>query len=306
MPIKVQGDLPAKEILERENIFVMDENRAMHQDIRPIQILIVNLMPLKEETELQLLRSLSNTPLQIDVTFLTMNSHESKNTSTSHLNKFYLHFQDVKENKYDGMIVTGAPVENMEFEEVDYWKEITEIMDWSETHVTSTIFLCWAAQASLYHFYGLKKRQLPQKMFGLFWHRVLNRKIPLVRSMDDYVMAPHSRYTEVRRKDIEKHPELIIAAESQEAGIFLVLNDTGSQIFVQGHPEYDRMTLNNEYHRDLNKGLHPELPCNYYEDNDPFNIPVLSWRNTSNTLYANWLNFYVYQTTDYILTVDEE
>ena len=178
MPIKVQGDLPAKEILERENIFVMDENRAMHQDIRPIQILIVNLMPLKEETELQLLRSLSNTPLQIDVTFLTMNSHESKNTSTSHLNKFYLHFQDVKENKYDGMIVTGAPVENMEFEEVDYWKEITEIMDWSETHVTSTIFLCWAAQASLYHFYGLKKRQLPQKMFGLFWHRVLNRKIP--------------------------------------------------------------------------------------------------------------------------------
>ena len=306
MPIKVQGDLPAKEILERENIFVMDENRAMHQDIRPIQILIVNLMPLKEETELQLLRSLSNTPLQIDVTFLTMNSHESKNTSTSHLNKFYLHFQDVKENKYDGMIVTGAPVENMEFEEVDYWKEITEIMDWSETHVTSTIFLCWAAQASLYHFYGLKKRQLPQKMFGLFWHRVLNRKIPLVRSMDDYVMAPHSRYTEVRRKDIEKHPELIIAAESQEAGIFLVLNDTGSQIFVQGHPEYDRMTLNNEYHRDLNKGLHPELPCNYYEDNDPFNIPVLSWRNTSNTLYANWLNFYVYQTTDYILMVDEE
>ena len=246
MPIRVQNDLPVKEILESENIFVMDEHRAMHQDIRPIQILIVNLMPLKEETELQLLRSLSNTPLQIDVTFLTMNSHESKNTSTSHLNKFYLHFQDVKENKYDGMIVTGAPVENMEFEEVDYWKEITEIMDWSETHVTSTIFLCWAAQASLYHFYGLKKRQLPQKMFGLFWHRVLNRKIPLVRSMDDYVMAPHSRYTEVRRKDIEKHPELIIAAESQEAGIFLVLNDTGSQIFVQGHPEYDRMTLNNE------------------------------------------------------------
>ncbi len=218
MPIKVQGDLPAKEILERENIFVMDENRAMHQDIRPIQILIVNLMPLKEETELQLLRSLSNTPLQIDVTFLTMNSHESKNTSTSHLNKFYLHFQDVKENKYDGMIVTGAPVENMEFEEVDYWKEITEIMDWSETHVTSTIFLCWAAQASLYHFYGLKKRQLPQKMFGLFWHRVLNRKIPLVRGFDDVFLAPHSRHTEVSIDDIRATKEITILAESDEGG----------------------------------------------------------------------------------------
>ena len=212
MPIKVQGDLPAKEILERENIFVMDENRAIHQDIRPIQILIVNLMPLKEETELQLLRSLSNTPLQIDVTFLTMNSHESKNTSTSHLNKFYLHFQDVKENKYDGMIVTGAPVENMEFEEVDYWKEITEIMDWSETHVTSTIFLCWAAQASLYHFYGLKKRQLPQKMFGLFWHRVLNRKIPLVRGFDDVFLAPHSRHTEVSMDAVRADERITVSS----------------------------------------------------------------------------------------------
>ena len=306
MPIKIQSDLPVKEILEKENLFVMDENRAMHQDIRPIYILILNLMPLKEETELQLLRSLSNTPLQVDVSFMAVESHQAKNTSRSHLNKFYQTFTELKDKKFDGMIITGAPVEQMEFEEVDYWEEVTRIMDWSETHVTSTIFLCWAAQAALYHFYGLKKRMLDKKMFGLFWHKVMNRKIPLVRSMDDYVMAPHSRYTEVRRKDIEKHPELIIAAESQEAGIFLVLNDTGSQIFVQGHPEYDRMTLNNEYHRDLNKGLHPELPCNYYEDNDPFNIPVLSWRNTSNTLYANWLNFYVYQTTDYILTVDEE
>ena len=301
MPIKVQGDLPAKEILERENIFVMDENRAMHQDIRPIQILIVNLMPLKEETELQLLRSLSNTPLQIDVTFLTMNSHESKNTSTSHLNKFYLHFQDVKENKYDGMIVTGAPVENMEFEEVDYWKEITEIMDWSETHVTSTIFLCLAAQASLYHFYGLKKRQLPQKMFGLFWHRVLNRKIPLVRGFDDVFLAPHSRHTEVPIADIHACKDLTVLAESDEAGLFLAMAEGGRKIFVMGHPEYDRVTLDGEYKRDVGKGLQIDLPKNYYKDNDPENRPLLLWRAHANNLYTNWLNYYVYQSTPFDL-----
>ena len=301
MPIKVQGDLPAKEILERENIFVMDENRAIHQDIRPIQILIVNLMPLKEETELQLLRSLSNTPLQIDVTFLTMTSHESKNTSTSHLNKFYLHFKDVKENKYDGMIVTGAPVENMEFEEVDYWNEITEIMDWSETHVTSTIFLCWAAQASLYHFYGLKKKQLPQKMFGLFWHRVMNRKIPLVRGFDDVFLAPHSRHTEVSVEDIRTVKEITILAESDEAGFFLGMADGGRKIFIMGHPEYDRMTLDQEYKRDLDKGLEPQLPVNYYPDDDCNRKPVLSWRSHANNLYTNWLNYYVYQTTPYDL-----
>ena len=301
MPIKVQGDLPAKEILERENIFVMDENRAMHQDIRPIQILIVNLMPLKEETELQLLRSLSNTPLQIDVTFLTMNSHESKNTSTSHLNKFYLHFQDVKENKYDGMIVTGAPVENMEFEEVDYWKEITEIMDWSETHVTSTIFLCWAAQASLYHFYGLQKKKLDQKMFGLFWHRVLNRKIPLVRGFDDMFLAPHSRHTEVPIEDIRACKEITILAESEEAGLFLAMAEGGRRIFVMGHPEYDRITLDGEYKRDTDKGLPIELPRNYYKDNDPANKPLLMWRAHANNLYTNWLNYYVYQSTPYDL-----
>ena len=301
MPIKVQGDLPAKEILERENIFVMDENRAMHQDIRPIQILIVNLMPLKEETELQLLRSLSNTPLQIDVTFLTMNSHESKNTSTSHLNKFYLHFQDVKENKYDGMIVTGAPVENMEFEEVDYWKEITEIMDWSETHVTSTIFLCWAAQASLYHFYGLKKRQLPQKMFGLFWHRVLNRKIPLVRGFDDVFLAPHSRHTEVPQDLLEKDDRITILADSEEAGVYLCMAQDGRQIFVMGHPEYDRMTLDSEYKRDLGKGLNPQIPENYYPNDDPEKKPMLTWRAHCNNLYTNWLNYYVYQVTPYDL-----
>ena len=301
MPIKVQGDLPAKEILERENIFVMDENRAIHQDIRPIQILIVNLMPLKEETELQLLRSLSNTPLQIDVTFLTMTSHESKNTSTSQLNKFYLHFKDVKENKYDGMIVTGAPVENMEFEEVDYWNEITEIMDWSETHVTSTIFLCWAAQASLYHFYGLKKKQLPQKMFGLFWHRVMNRKIPLVRGFDDVFLAPHSRHTEVSVEDIRTVKEITILAESDEAGFFLGMADGGRKIFIMGHPEYDRVTLDGEYKRDLGKGMDIQMPKNYYENNDCNNKPLLLWRAHANNLYTNWLNYYVYQSTPFDL-----
>lgn len=306
MPIKVQNDLPARAILESENIFVMDENRAMSQDIRPLQILILNLMPIKEDTETQLLRALSNTPLQVDCTFLMLSTHVSKNTSASHLNKFYVTFDEIRRQKFDGMIITGAPVENMEFEEVNYWDELTKIMEWSKTHVHSTLHICWGAQAGLYYHYGILKYKREKKLAGIYRHKILNRKIPLVRSMDDYVMAPHSRYTEVRREDIEKHPELTIVAESPEAGIFLVLNDTGSQIFVQGHPEYDRMTLNNEYHRDLKKGLHPELPCNYYEDNDPFNIPVLSWRNTSNTLYANWLNFYVYQTTDYILKADEE
>ena len=301
MPIKVQGDLPAKEILERENIFVMDENRAVHQDIRPIQIMIVNLMPLKEETELLLLRSLSNTPLQVDVTFLTMNSHESKNTSTSHLNKFYLHFEDVRDKKFDGMIITGAPVENMEFEDVDYWKELTEIMAWSEKHVTSTIYLCWAAQAGLYYHYGLKKRQLPQKMFGLFWHRVLNRKIPLVRGFDDVFLAPHSRHTEVPIEDIRACGKITILAESDEAGFFLGMADDGRKIFVMGHPEYDRVTLDGEYRRDLGKGMDIQIPKNYYRDDDCTNKPLLMWRAHANNLYTNWLNYYVYQCTPYDL-----
>ena len=301
MPIKVLGDLPAKEILERENIFVMDENRAVHQDIRPIQIMIVNLMPLKEETELQLLRSLSNTPLQVDVTFLTMNSHESKNTSTSHLNKFYLHFEDVRDKKFDGMIITGAPVENMEFEDVDYWKELTEIMAWSEKHVTSTIYLCWAAQAGLYYHYGLKKRQLPQKMFGLFWHRVLNRKIPLVRGFDDVFLAPHSRHTEVPIEDIRACGKITILAESDEAGFFLGMADDGRKIFVMGHPEYDRVTLDGEYRRDLGKGMDIQIPKNYYRDDDCTNKPLLMWRAHANNLYTNWLNYYVYQCTPYDL-----
>ena len=306
MPLNLPDKLPAIELLKEENIFVIDTSRATQQDIRPLRIVILNLMPLKITTETDLVRLLSNTPLQVEISFMKIKSHTSKNTPIEHMKTFYTDFDQMRHEKYDGMIITGAPVEQMDFEEVTYWDEITEIFDWARTHVTSTLYICWAAQAGLYHHYGIPKYPLEEKMFGIFEHRVLEPSHSIFRGFDDCFYVPHSRHTEVRREDIEKHPELIIAAESQEAGIFLVLNDTGSQIFVQGHPEYDRMTLNNEYHRDLNKGLHPELPCNYYEDNDPFNIPVLSWRNTSNTLYANWLNFYVYQTTDYILTVDEE
>ncbi len=301
MPIKVQKDLPAKAILETENIFIMDEDRASSQDIRPLEILIINLMPIKEETETQLLRALSNTPLQVDCTFLMLESHTSKNTSASHLNKFYVFFDEVKEKKFDGMIITGAPVENMEFEEVNYWEELTKIMEWSKTNVTSSLHICWGAQAGLYYHYGVPKYKRDSKLSGIYRHRVLDRKVPLVRSLDDYVMAPHSRYTEVRRADIEKHKELKILAESKEAGILMVMSEDGKQVFIQGHPEYDRMTLNGEYHRDLDKGLNPDIPCNYYEDDDPDTMPVLCWRNAANTIYGNWLNYYVYQVTPFEL-----
>ena len=299
MPIKVQGDLPAKEILERENIFVMDENRAMHQDIRPIQILIVNLMPLKEETELQLLRSLSNTPLQIDVTFLTMNSHESKNTSTSHLNKFYLHFQDVKENKYDGMIVTGAPVEQMPFEEVSYWEEVTTIFDWARTHVTSTLYICWAAQAGLYHFYGVPKYDLPAKMFGVFRHTLREPSLPIFRGFDDEFYVPHSRHTEIRREDIRKVPGLTLLSESEESGVYMAMSRGGREFYITGHSEYSPYTLSDEYIRDLNKGLPISVPHNYYRNNDPAQGPVVRWRGHANLLFTNWLNYYVYQETPF-------
>ena len=299
MPIRTQSDLPAKEILEKENIFVMDENRAMHQDIRPISIAILNLMPLKEDTELQLLRSLSNTPLQVDITFLTVTSHESKNTSMSHLNKFYQTFDDVKEKRFDGLIITGAPVEKMEFEEVDYWEEVCTIMDWSKTHVTSTMHLCWGAQAGLYYHYGIKKHILDHKVFGIFDHRVMNRKVPLVRGFDDHFMAPHSRNTENRTEDIRAIKELTILAESEEAGVFLAIADEGRKIFVMGHPEYDRMTLDKEYKRDIEKGIEISLPKNYYPDDDASQKPNLQWRSHGNALYSNWLNYYVYQTTPY-------
>ena len=299
MPIKTQNELPAKEILEQENIFVMDENRAIHQNIRQLEIAIVNLMPLKEETELQILRSLSNTPLQVNVTFIATSTHESTHTSMSHLNKFYVSFEDIKNQNFDGLIITGAPIELMEYEEVDYWPEICQIMEWSKTHVTSTLHLCWGAQAGLYYHYGIPKHILDKKMFGVFAHRVKNRKIPLVRGFDDIFYAPHSRHTEVRAEDIRKHPELTILAESDQAGVFLVIDGDGSRIFVMGHPEYDRVTLHNEYMRDKNKGLQIEKPVNYYPNDDDTQKPLLQWRSHGNILYSNWLNYYVYQETPY-------
>lgn len=299
MPIKTQSDLPAREILVQENIFVMDENRAMHQDIRPIQIGILNLMPLKEETELQLLRSLSNTPLQVDVTFITVSTHESKNTSMSHLNKFYETFEAVRQHYFDGLIITGAPLEQIEYEAVDFWEELCRIFEWTKTHVTSTLHLCWGAQAGLYYHYGLKKYMLPQKMFGVYEHHVMNRKVPLVRGFDDYFMAPHSRHTEVRAEDIRAVNDLTILAESETAGVFLTIADEGRRIFVMGHPEYDRFTLDKEYKRDKGKGLPIDLPVNYYPDDDDTKKPRLQWRSHGSILYSNWLNYYVYQQTPF-------
>lgn len=301
MPIKTQSDLPAKEILENENIFVVDEYRALHQDIRPLQICILNLMPVKQDTELQLLRALSNTPLQVDVTFLNMKTHISLNTSANHLNKFYVAFDDIKWKKFDGLIITGAPVEHMEYEEVDYWEELVEVMEWSKTNVTSTFHICWGAQAGLYYHYGLQKRLLPHKMFGVFEHRVMNRKIPIVRGFDDYFLAPHSRHTEVPAEDIHNCKSLTVLAESEEAGVYLAMAGFGKQFFVMGHSEYDRMTLHNEYFRDVDKGLEIAVPKNYFPDDDPTQKPRLQWRSHSNNLYSNWLNYYVYQMTPYEL-----
>lgn len=299
MPIKVQKDLPAKTIIENENIFIMDDERAMIQDIRPLRILILNLMPLKEDTEIHLLRSLSNTPLQVDTTFMSMASHISKNTSASHINKFYTTFEEVKKHKYDGLIITGAPVEQMPFEEVEYWDELVEIMEWSKTNVTSTFHICWGAQAGLYYHYGIDKILLPEKMFGVYPHKVIHRKVPLVRGFDDVFYAPHSRHTSVSTEEIYNNPELNVLAESDEAGVFVAIAKEGKQIFVLGHCEYDRLTLDQEYKRDLAKGLDIQVPKNYYPDDNPENTPLLTWRSVSNALYTNWLNYYVYQETPY-------
>lgn len=301
MPIRVQNDLPVREILEKENIFVMDEHRATHQDIRPISIGLLNLMPLKEDTELQILRSLSNTPLQVDVTFVMVSSHVSKNTPTSHLNKFYYRFEEIRDRKFDGFIITGAPVEQIPFEEVDYWEELKEIMEWSKTHVTSTLHLCWGAQAGIYYHFGIDKEMLPQKVFGVFRHRVLNRKIPLVRGFDDVFLAPHSRHTQTPIDKVRADDRLTILAESEEAGLFLAMAENGRKIFVMGHPEYDRITLDQEYKRDLSKGLDIQMPKHYYTDDDPSVRPLLTWRAAANNLYTNWLNYYVYQVTPYDL-----
>lgn len=301
MPIKVQSELPAKKILEDENIFMMDENRAISQDIRPLKIAILNLMPLKEDTEVQLLRSLSNSPLQIDLTFLTTASYCGKNTPANHLDQFYLTFEDVKEKKFDGMIITGAPIEHMEFEEVIYWDELTKIMEWSKSHVTSTLHICWGAQAGLFYHYGIHKQPLEKKMFGIYEHRVLHRKVPFVRGFDDVFYAPHSRHTTVSKEDIEANENLTILAESQEAGVLIVLAEEGKQIFVTGHLEYDRMTLDKEYKRDVSKGLDIDVPKNYYPHDNPEERPLLRWRGHCNTMYSNWLNYYVYQVTPYEL-----
>ncbi|MDD3173930.1 MAG: homoserine O-succinyltransferase [Herbinix sp.] len=301
MPIRIQSDLPAKKILEDENIFIMDETRAMHQDIRPLKIVLLNLMPIKEDTEVQLLRSLSNTPLQVDVTFLTTESYVGTHTPTSHLDQFYQTFEDIKNKKFDGLIITGAPVELMEFEKVTYWNELVKIMEWSKTNVTSTLHICWGAQAGLYYHYGIQKRMLDKKMFGIFEHLVLKRKVPLVRGFDDVFYAPHSRYTTVTKEDISKCDELTILAESEEAGVFIVIAKDGKQIFVMGHPEYDRISLDKEYKRDVAKGIEIEIPKNYYPQNEPEQRPNLVWRSHANAMYTNWLNYYVYQVTPYDL-----
>ena len=301
MPIKIQSELPAKRILEDENIFIMDETRAMHQDIRPLKIAILNLMPIKEDTEVQLLRSLSNTPLQVDVTFLTTESYVGSHTPTSHLDQFYLTFEEVKDKRFDGLIITGAPVELMEFEEVTYWDELVKIMEWSKSNVTSTLHICWGAQAGLYYHYGVNKQVLDNKMFGVFEHNVLKRKEPFVRGFDDVFYAPHSRYTTVSREEILANSDLEILAESEEAGVFIVLAKEEKQIFVMGHPEYDRVSLDKEYKRDVAKGLEIALPKNYYPLDQPEHRPNLVWRAHANTMYTNWLNYYVYQVTPYNL-----
>ena len=299
MPIRIDNDLPVKKVLEQENIFVMDEHRAMTQDIRPLDILILNLMPLKEDTELQLLRSLSNTPLQVNISFIRTMSYESKHVSESHLERFYSDFEHVKNRKWDGLIITGAPVENMEFEEVEYWDELTAIMDWSVTNVTSTLHICWGAQAGLYYHYGIPKYKRTEKLSGIYNHRVLDRKVPLVRSFNDTSLAPHSRYTEVRREDILKVPELTLLSESRDAGVYMVIARNGREFFVTGHSEYSPLTLDTEYRRDLDKGLPIEMPRNYYVDDNPDKGVLVRWRAHANLLFSNWLNYFVYQETPY-------
>ena len=302
MPIKIQSDLPACSILEKENIFVMKETRAESQDVRPLQILLLNLMPKKIETETQLSRLLGNTPLQVELELIHTKTHESQNTSEEHLLAFYKTFDDVKDRNFDGLIITGAPVEQMPFEEVDYWDELCTIMEWSKTHVHSTFHICWGAQAGLYYHFGIDKQPLPEKMFGIFPHKLDHKKSMLFRGFDDRFAVPHSRHTTVRREDIEAVPELKILASSKEAGVYAVATKHGKQIFITGHSEYDALTLHNEYQRDLSQGKPIEIPKNYYPDNDPKKKPLVTWRSCANLLYSNWLNYFVYQTTPYDLT----
>ena len=299
MPIKIPNGLPAAQTLAGENIFVMDETRAVTQDIRPLQILVLNLMPTKIETETQLSRLLGNTPLQVELEFLHTSSHKSKNTAKEHLFKFYQVFDQVKDRNFDGMVVTGAPVEQMPFEDVEYWPELCEIMEWSKTHVYSTFHICWAAQAALYYHYGIPKYPLPEKLSGVFRHTLLTPKSRLFRGFDSEFWAPHSRHTEVRREDIEKVPQLKVMAVSDEAGVYAVCSEDSRQFFITGHSEYDADTLALEYKRDLEKGLNPKIPAHYFPDDDPAKQPVLKWRAHSTLIYTNWLNYFVYQTTPF-------
>lgn len=301
MPLNISDNLPAVKILEDENIFVMKETRAVHQDIRPLQILLLNLMPTKITTETQILRLLSNTPLQILITLINTKMHESKNTPKDHLDAFYKTFDDVSEHKYDGLIITGAPIEHLAFEEVDYWEEMVKIMDWADSHVTSTMFICWASQAGLYHHYNVPKYMMSEKMFGVFSHEVYNRTNLLVRGFDDEFLAPHSRYTEVRRADIEKVPDLQLLAYSDKAGVYLVASRDYKRVFITGHSEYDPLTLKSEYDRDIGKGLEIKIPENYYRNDDPRNMPMVKWKSHANLLFSNWLNYCVYQVTPYNL-----
>ena len=299
MPIKIPDTLPAKEILAGENIFVMDESHAFHQDIRPLRIAILNLMPTKETTETQLLRLIGNSPLQVDVVLLHPGSHISKNTPAEHLEAFYKTFEEVKHLRFDGMIITGAPVEQLEFEEVNYWNELTEIFEWSKKNVTSTLHICWASQAGLYYHYDVPKYGLAEKCFGVFSHAVNEPRVKLLRGFDEVFHAPHSRHTEVRRADIEKSEKLEILSESEEAGVYIVASKDGSQIFVTGHSEYDPESLQWEYERDVAKGLEVALPRHYYPNDDPTRKPPSVWRAHANLLFSNWLNYYVYQETPY-------
>lgn len=299
MPVKIPDTLPAKAILENENIFVMGEQRAVHQDIRPLRVAILNLMPTKVATETQLLRLLGNSPLQVEITLMHMDSHESKNTPQEHLLNHYHTFEEVQDSKFDGLIITGAPVEHLPFEGVDYWRELQAVMDWSDTHVFSTFHICWAAQAALYHRYGIRKFELPEKRFGVFTHRVLNKHEKLVRGFDDEFLAPHSRHTEVRCEDVEREADLKLLAVSDEAGVYLAASHNNRDIYVTGHSEYEELTLKGEYDRDIGKALPIAIPKNYFPGDDPDKPPLVRWRGHANLLYSNWLNYYVYQATPY-------
>ncbi len=299
MPIKIPNGLPATKTLQDENIFVMSETRAGMQDIRPLKILLLNLMPTKIDTETQLSRLLGNTPLQVELTLIHTKSHQSKNTSQEHLLAFYKGFNDIKNENFDGMIITGAPVEHLEFEEVEYWDELCEIMEWTKTHVHSTFHICWGAQAGLYYHFGIQKHPLPKKMFGIFPHKADYKRSILLRGFDDTFMVPHSRHTTVLREDIERVPEIKILASSAEAGVYAMSTENGKQIFITGHSEYDANTLNKEYVRDVNAGKPIDVPKNYYPNDDPSLEPLVTWRSHANLLYSNWLNYFVYQTTPY-------